>query len=183
MRVEYEGVVQQNLLRTWLYKAVNYKANYKQIIETSFLIINKFIMATKSVKSILLMGLFFFVSSMSFGQVLKFKTIEVATSQELEDGSWSEWSDAEKVSQSVVIDFEKATITIFSNPKDVYDIVEPEAEIKDEDGDQFFPYICEDDEGDSCRVLLSVLHSQGGRPMLTIEYGDVMILYNMTYDE
>jgi hypothetical protein len=28
-----------------------------------------------------------------------------------------------------------------------------------------------------------VLHSQGGKPMLTIEYGDVMILYNMTYDE
>lgn len=140
-------------------------------------------MATKSVKSILLLGLFFFVSSMSFGQVLKFKTIEVTTSEELLNGTWSDWSDAVKVSQSVVIDFNKATITIFSNPKDVYDIVDVEEDIKDEDGDQFFSYICEDDEGDGCRVLLSVLHSQGGKPLLTIEYADVMIMYNMTYAE
>lgn len=140
-------------------------------------------MATKNIKSILLLGLFLFISSTSFGQVLKFKTIEVATAEELLDGTWSDWSEAQKVSQLVNINFDNATITIFSNPKDAYDIVEAEAEIKDEDGDQFFPFICEDDEGDSCRILLSVLHSQGGKPLLTIEYADVMILYNMTYAE
>ena len=140
-------------------------------------------MATKGVKSILLVGLFLFISSSSFAQVLKFKTIERATSEELIDGSWSDWSDAVKVSHSVVINFDNATITVSSNPKQVYDILEAEQEIKDEDGDQYFPYICEDDEGDTCRILLSVLHSQEGRPMLTIEYDDVMVLYNMAYAE
>ena len=83
-------------------------------------------MATKSVKSILLLGLFFFVSSMSFGQVLKFKTVEVSTCQELQDGTWSNWTEAAKVSVPVVIDFNKATITIAASPKDVYDIISVE---------------------------------------------------------
>jgi hypothetical protein len=138
-------------------------------------------MATKSVKSILLLGLFLFISSQSYGQVLKFKTTEMATCQELLDGSWSSWSDPVEVSQKIVIDFNKSVMTVFSNPKQVYDILEAEEQVKDEDGDDIFSFICEDDDGDTCRVILSVLHSQGGRPQMTIEYDDLMLLYNMTY--
>ena len=138
-------------------------------------------MGTKSIKAFLLFGLFLLISSQSFGQVLKFHTLEATTCEALADGSWGEWTAAVDVKNAVVVNFDKAVITVASSPKQVYDILEAEEQIKNEDGDDFFTFICEDDEGDACRVVLSVMHSQGGRPLLTIEYDDVMLLYNMSY--
>ena len=140
-------------------------------------------MGTKSIKAFLLLGLFFLIGSQSFGQVLKFNTLEATKCRALEDGSWSEWTEAVEVMQAVVVNFDNATITVASSPKQKYDILEAEEQSKDEDGDDFFPFICTDDQENPCRVLLSVLHSEGGRPLLTIEYDDLIVIYSMTYAE
>ncbi len=140
-------------------------------------------MRAKSIKAFLLVGLFVMISCQSSGQVLKFNTTQVTTCEKLSDGSWGPWADAVEVTQAVVVNFDKAVITVASSPKQVYDIVEAEDQIQDANGDDFFTFICEDDDGDACRVVLSVMHSQGGRPLLTVEYDDVMLLYAMTEAE
>ena len=140
-------------------------------------------MVAKSFKALLVLGLFLLISSQSFGQVMKFQTVEASQSLALSDGSWGEWSEGVAVKQAVVVDFDKGYITVASTPKQKYDIQEAEEKYKDEDGDEFFPFICEDDEGDLCRVLLTVLHSEGGKTMMSIEYDDVVLLYSLSYVE
>lgn len=140
-------------------------------------------MGIKSIKSFLLLGLFLFISSQSFSQVAKFKTVDASQCLALSDGSWGEWSESVSVVQAVVVDFDNGFITVASNPKQRYDILEAEEKITDEDGDDFFPFICQDDEGDVCRVLLTVLHSEGGKPTMTIEYDEVMLHYTMALAE
>lgn len=139
-------------------------------------------MGTKSIKAFLLVGLFILISSQSFGQVLKFHTLEAATSEKLADGNWGPWSEVVGVMQSVVMNFDNGTITIAANPKQVFNILEIEEQETDEDGDDYFYYLCEDaEEGEDCRILLMVMHSEGGRPMMSLEFEDGMVLYKMTY--
>lgn len=139
-------------------------------------------MGTKSIKSILLLGLFLFIGSQSFGQVFKLKTTDLTTCQKMNNDEWGEWSDLEPVSELVVMDIDEGRITIHSKQKQVYDVVENEGAEEDEDG-EYFTYLCVDEEGNTCRVMLIVLHDDDEGAQLNIEFSNVMALYNLRFIE
>ena len=136
-------------------------------------------MTSRRLKSILLVGLFLLISSMSYAEVLKFRTTSLAIRHEIDDYRWGEWSDFEAVSVLVVMDIDEDRITIYSQETQVYDVIESKSARYDSDGDQYVPFVCINEDGVKCLVEFGVLNSRNGQNQLFIQFGDIMFVYNM----
>ena len=138
-----------------------------------------YIMASSKLKSTILLGLFLLISSMSYGQVVKLRTTELALRYEIDEYRWGEWSDFEDVSVLVVMDIDADRISIYSKETQVYDVIQAEEVRYDADGDKFMPYICINEDGVKCRVELATLNSQNGRNQLYVKFENMMFVYNL----
>jgi hypothetical protein len=120
-----------------------------------------------------------FVTTSSFGQVLKLKSTAIAYQYQDENNQWEEWTDFEETSVLIVMNLNEERITIYSQETQVYDIVQSDGETKDSDGDEFLSLRCVNEDGINCTVRLATLYSDGGRSQLYINFSNMVLVYNV----
>ena len=136
--------------------------------------------------SLLLLLLF---TTTGFSQITKFRTTGFAYTTKNSEGNWEEWSDFEDISLLVVLDNDKSRVTVYSDEKQVYDIVNTDEETSDgttdESGDQSWSFTAVDQDGDECELKMMVRYSQDDqRQEIYIIYDDYAWVYKIiTLDE
>jgi hypothetical protein len=111
--------------------------------------------------------------------VYKLKSTSLSSRYELNDGSWTDWSEATETSVLMTFDINKQRITIYSKKTQVYDIAEYEGQTTDDDGDDFYSYYCVNEDGITCRVRFAKLNSQNGRNQVYVDFSDMSWMYNV----
>lgn len=112
-------------------------------------------------------------------QVVKVETTSLSYRYKDDNLKWSKWSDFEETSVLVSIDPDKDRIIVYSKKTQVFDVLDSEGKKTDEDGDNFYSFLCRDEEGKKCRVRLAILNSRSGRRQLYVDYDDLMYVYNL----
>lgn len=117
------------------------------------------------------------VSNSSFGQILNFKSSELAV--KVGDGAvWSDWKTYQSETPiPIVFDLDNERITIFSRDKQVYNIVDTEEKTTDKNGDENWAFYCLNEEGKTCGVLLLKLFNQQKRYRIFINFDDAAWVY------
>ena len=136
-------------------------------------------MKTQIINTFGLMIVLLTFSATSFGQVYKLKSTSLSSKYQLNDGSWTDWSEATETSVLMTFDINKQRITIYSKKTQVYDIAEYEGQTTDEDGDDFYSYYCVNEDGITCRVRFARLNSQNGRNQVYVDFSDMLWMYNV----
>jgi len=133
---------------------------------------------TNFVVVLVMVPLMFFKSEPALGQSpIKMKTTSIAYNYKENGYSWANWSDFEEASMLVLMDLDRERITIYSKETQVYDIAKDEGKTTDSDGDEFYSFLCVNEDGKACRIRLAKLNSQGGRNQLYVEFDDMKWVY------
>jgi hypothetical protein len=119
------------------------------------------------------------ISTTGFSQVHKLKSVSFSSRYKINDYNWSAWSESSESSVLITFNLTNDRITIYSEQKQVYDIVEYEGKTTDSEGDDIFSYYCVDNDGLTCRVKWLQLNSQNGRMQMYVYYSDINWLYNI----
>ena len=88
------------------------------------------------------------------------------------------WSDYEETSVLITFDYEIDRITVYDNPRQIYDIIEDEGEEIDEDGDTWQNYRAIDKDGDECRFRI-LTRANGDPTQYYIEFDFVKWVYRI----
>lgn len=121
----------------------------------------------------------FAIANTVYGQVYKLKATSFSSRYQINEYSWSSWTEASESSVLIVFDQNNDRITIYSEETQVYDIAEYEGKETDGDGDDIYSYYCVDKNGLTCRVSWVQLNSQNGRMQFYVMYNDMNWLYNV----
>lgn len=132
----------------------------------------------KHLKLFLIIGFSLLITTISYGQVLKFKATSVSFKFKTES-RWGEWLEPKESSVLIVMNTDDDRFTIYSKEKQTYDIVEYEGEKTDSDGDNVWSFYCVNEDGNTCRVKLMKLNSQDERLQLYVSFNDVLLVYNI----
>ncbi len=136
-------------------------------------------MKTQLVRILSTCLLFFLFNSLSFSQVNKLRSTSFSSKYQINDYSWSDWSEPTETNVLITIDIESERITIYSQQTQIYDIAEYEGETTDSDGDDFMTFFCVNEDGLTCRIHLAKLNSQGGRNQIYVDFADLKWMYNV----
>ena len=135
---------------------------------------------TNFVVVLVMVPFMFLKSELAHGQSsVKMKTTSFAYNYKENGYSWTNWSDFEEASILVLMDLGRDRITVYSKDTQVYDIAKDEGKTTDTDGDDFYSFLCVNEDGKACRVRLAKLNSQGGRNQLYVEFDDMKWVYNL----
>ena len=111
-------------------------------------------------------------------QVYKLKATGFSMKYEIEDNTWSEWSEWSECNVLCTIDVLKDRITIYSKETQIYDVIEKEEEVIDDDGDWTLPFICIDNDGGRSRIRL-MRRAEDEQLQLYVDYDDMKWVYNV----
>jgi hypothetical protein len=111
-------------------------------------------------------------------QVYKLKTTGFAMKYEIDEYTWSDWSDWAECSVLCTIDVQKDRITIYSKETQVYDVIEKEEEVLDDEGDWTLPFVCIDNDGGRCRIRL-MKRAEDEQLQLYVDYNDMKWVYDV----
>ena len=128
---------------------------------------------------ILFLFLFFGLFSLSSlnAQTYYYKTYQFAIKYKSSNGVWGNWSDWEKSNMTLTIDLDKDVITVYSEKRQIYRVVEYMGSYSDEsDGRQTKFYVI-DQDGDAGYVRLRI--EKNGNSQVYVDFGDVMWVYNV----
>lgn len=98
--------------------------------------------------------------------VVKFRTTTFAY-KFLEEDGWEEWSDWYSENALIVFDSTKQRVKIFSQEKQIYDIIHRE-EIVEGDNDVAFLWDCINEDGDECSLKLCKRYRDDGSSYLQL---------------
>ncbi len=88
----------------------------------------------------------------SSAQLYKLRTTAIATTSTDSNENWKDWSDWEDISLLVTLDIQNLRIVIYSDSKQVYDIIDSDDTVTDDSGDNIYKFTCIDQDGDECTV-------------------------------
>ena len=130
-------------------------------------------------KNSILIILFLFFSFSSFSQgVAKLRAESISIKFQNDNGSWKEWTDWKDTDVLAVMDEEGKMLTLYTEPKEVYDIIKMTQENSDA-GRNILKMFCVDANGVECNIRLQ--HDNGENLQLYIEYSNIIIAYNINY--
>ena len=78
----------------------------------------------------------------------------------------------------IVMDLDKERITVYSKETQIYDFAKDEGKTTDADGDDFYSYLCVNEDGLSCRIRFANLNSQNGRNQLYVDFNEWILDYD-----
>ena len=129
------------------------------------------------------------LSATGYSQITKFRTTAFAYTTKDSEGNWEDWSDFEDLSLLVILDNDKSRVTIYSEERQTYDIIDTDEETSDgttdDSGDQSWSFTAIDQDGDECELKMMVRYSQEDqRQEIYIIYDDYAWVYKIiTLDE
>lgn len=88
------------------------------------------------------------------------------------------WTDYEDVNLLITFNFEIDRITVYSEAREVYDIIAHEGEEIDEDGDTWTNFLAIDQDGDECRFRI-LKRANGDPTQFYIEFSFVKWVYEV----
>ena len=112
----------------------------------------------------------------SKAQVYYYKTYEFAIKYKT-NGVWSNWSDWERSNMTLTIDIDRDVITVYSEKRQVYIVLEYLDSYKDDSGGTQIKYYVIDQDGDKGYVRLRI--EKNGNSQVYIDFNDVMWVYNV----
>lgn len=92
------------------------------------------------------------------------------------NGDWSGWSDWEKSTVKVVIDFNNDVIHIHTDKKQTYVVLEYTGDYTDKLGGKQYQYKVIDQDGDLGIIRLRI--EKNGNSQLYVEFADVILVYS-----
>ncbi len=120
-----------------------------------------------------------FCSSIMLSQeVNKLRAESVAIKFQNDDGTWKEWTDWKESDVLAVLDDANKRVTLYTEPKEVYDIINMEEETT-EDGNNIFRMMCVDGSGVECNLRLQ--YGESNNLQLYIQYSNIIIAYNVHF--
>lgn len=125
----------------------------------------------------MMFGMLFAASSSCKAQTYYYKTYEFAIKYRSSNGVWGNWSDWEKSNMVLTIDMDRDVITVFSQQKQVYRVVEYLGSYTDESDGKQVKYYVLDQDGDFGYVRLRI--EKNGNSQVYIDFNDVMWVYNV----
>ena len=125
----------------------------------------------------MMFGMLFAVSSSCKAQTYYYKTYEFAIKFKSSYGVWGNWSDWEKSNIVLTIDMDQDVITVFSQQKQIYKVIEYLGSYTDESGGKQLKYYVIDQDGDLGHVRLR--NEKNGNSQIYIDFNDVMWVYNV----
>ena len=127
-----------------------------------------------------LLLLLLLIGSVSYAQVIKFKSTSISTKIKSEStGRWSSWSKYEETEVLITIDLDDNRVRIFSKSEQEYDIIKYYDKEIDADGDETLKFYCVNEDGRKCYVRFVILNSKNGQRQLYIDFADLMWMYNI----
>lgn len=113
-----------------------------------------------------------------FGQVYKLKATSTQTRTKKENGKWTQWSSKVKANMLITIDSDKERITIYTEPKKVYDVIKNKGESFSKNGNEIQALGCVDRYGKNCTVrLLQVKNTNNFQ--VYVDYSNKTYVYNV----
>jgi hypothetical protein len=119
-----------------------------------------------------------FCSQSLQAQVYKLKATGFSMKYEIDEYTWSEWSEWSESNVLCTIDVQTDRITIYSKETQVYDVIEEEEEVIDDEGDWTLPFICIDKDGGKCRIRL-MKRAEDEQLQLYVDYNDIKWVYDV----
>jgi hypothetical protein len=132
----------------------------------------------KMMKAIISLIIVMFCFQSLYSQVYKLKATGFSMKYEIDEYTWSEWAEWEESNVLCTIDVQKDRISIYSKETQVYDVIEKEEEIIDEEGDWTLPFICIDKDGGRCRIRL-MKRADDDQLQLYVDYNDMKWVYDV----
>lgn len=132
----------------------------------------------KPMKTFLSFVILFLCCQSLDAQVYKLKATGFSMKYEIDEYTWSEWADWEESNVLCTIDVQTDRITIYSKETQVYDVIEKEEEVIDDEGDWTLPFICIDQDGGRCRIRL-MKRAEDEQLQLYVDYNDMKWVYDV----
>lgn len=127
-------------------------------------------------KKLILVIALLVLSTLSFGQVLTFKSTAFACNV-YSNGYWSGWSDWEDSNLYITMNLNTDVVTIYSPVKQIYHIYKSEGEYYDEDGDYNADFSFIDNDLD--KGTMKLLQRKTGVSEIYIYFANVTWCYTV----
>ena len=129
------------------------------------------------------MSLFFlFISGSVFSQKYLFKTTSFLVTEKNKNGKWTEWTKPQKAEMIIKIDGENHRVVIYSQEVQLFSIIKYN-EVKKTETEIISSFNCVDNLGVECVVSVFTRINQNNRRQLYITYEDVIIEYNIQFED
>lgn len=110
-------------------------------------------------------------------QTYYYKTYEFAIKYKNSNGVWGNWSDWQKSNMVLTIDLDTDVITVYSEKRQIYSVLEAMGTYTDESGGRQTKFYVVDQDGDLGYVRLRI--EKNGNSQVYIDFNDVMWVYNV----
>lgn len=118
------------------------------------------------------------VATAANAQVVKYRATDFAIKAQNSNGTWTDWSDWQKTSVLIVVNFNNSTVQIYSQETQEFDIINKVSDWHtDGDGGQQFEVSCVDKDGLRCNMRFR--KQNDGQLQLYVDYRDLMYVYSM----
>lgn len=126
---------------------------------------------------VLMCGMLFGAYIDSNAQTYYYKTYEFAIKYKGSNGVWGNWSNWEKSNMVLTIDLDTDVITVYSEKRQVYRVLEAMGTYTDESQGRQTKFYVIDQDGDLGYVRLRI--EKNGNSQVYIDFNDVMWVYNV----
>ena len=129
-------------------------------------------------KFIVLLFLMFGLFSVTdtYAQTYKYRAFSAAYKYK-QNGYWTDWTDWERVSTLITIDYDNDVIRIYANVPQVYVIYDYDGSFKDNSGGQQVQFSVIDQDYDKGKIRLRI--ETNGNSQLYVEFADVILVWNV----
>jgi hypothetical protein len=111
-------------------------------------------------------------------QVYTFKTSSLSVMDKNSKGSWNEWTEFKKAEIIITLDANKDRFVINSKELQLYKI-ESYLEKTSNENDDTLGFICTDNDGVKCAILIVTRKKENNRMQFYINYPDLKMVYNI----
>lgn len=118
----------------------------------------------------------------SYSQQYLFKATSFSVTEKNNKGKWTDWTKPTKSEMIIKVDGVSHRIIVYSEEIQLYNIVKYN-EVKTTDSDIISSFNCVDNNGLECNVSIFTRKKQNNRKQLYITYEDMIIEYNIEFDE
>lgn len=125
----------------------------------------------------LVMMLSFINPVSTIAQVYSYRTTEFAYKEVNSYGNWTNWSSWEPSNIPMTIDFGNDLVVIYSNTKQIYQIIEHVRNYTDNSGGTQMEFRFIDQDGDRGTMRLRI--ERNGNSQVYIEFSNIMWVYNV----
>ena len=120
--------------------------------------------------------LLFAFSSNSYSQTYTYRAYSAAYKY-VQNGRWTDWTDWERVSTLITIDYDNDVIRVYASVAQVYVVVDYDGSFTDDSGGQQIQFSVIDQDYDKGKVRLRI--EKNGNSQLYVEFADVIFVWNV----